>query len=203
MSSLAEYPPKRHRLALSCVECRQRKVRCDRKNPCDRCVSSKRGCHYRTTRPGTVTTEHSVNDCSPSSSIGNHQDFSDYSQTDIDSRPIDNEHAPSFRVPNSQVLAPVWPQDGKRLLSKEDGASGTPSVKSPSGTQDAIAGKQTIPTNFHRAVIKGCYFGRSHWMTTAQEVGPSTRGRLRTTNGAANAQRQQNDTLLRGSLSLI
>ena len=40
---------KRRRPALSCVECRQKKVRCDRNNPCGRCLQSNSAtCTYTT-----------------------------------------------------------------------------------------------------------------------------------------------------------
>lgn len=44
---------KRRRPALSCVECRSRKVRCDRKKPCGSCTRSKSiTCTFRPSRPG-------------------------------------------------------------------------------------------------------------------------------------------------------
>ena len=39
MQSPAPVPRKRRRPARSCVECRRRKVRCDRKKPCGQCVA--------------------------------------------------------------------------------------------------------------------------------------------------------------------
>lgn len=41
---------RRRRAALSCVECRRRKIRCDRKEPCTHCVSSKLECAFQTYR---------------------------------------------------------------------------------------------------------------------------------------------------------
>jgi hypothetical protein len=40
-------PHRRRRPALSCVECRRRKVKCDRADPCGHCVSAKIRCNYR------------------------------------------------------------------------------------------------------------------------------------------------------------
>ncbi|CAI4213219.1 unnamed protein product [Parascedosporium putredinis] len=34
--------------ALSCVECRRRKIKCDRENPCAHCVAAKSECSYKT-----------------------------------------------------------------------------------------------------------------------------------------------------------
>ncbi|KAJ4242889.1 hypothetical protein NW757_011784 [Fusarium falciforme] len=40
-------PRRRRRPALSCIECRRRKIRCDRGQPCQHCVSAKLQCAYR------------------------------------------------------------------------------------------------------------------------------------------------------------
>lgn len=42
-----EPPRKRRRPALSCVACRIRKVKCDRQQPCGRCIDQHVGCPYR------------------------------------------------------------------------------------------------------------------------------------------------------------
>jgi hypothetical protein len=42
-----ETPRRRRRPALSCLPCRRRKIKCDRVNPCGRCVSTKTRCTYR------------------------------------------------------------------------------------------------------------------------------------------------------------
>ncbi|GLA08392.1 hypothetical protein AnigIFM60653_009923 [Aspergillus niger] len=41
-------PRKRRRPALSCIECRRRKVKCDRHNPCGQCVAAQSRCGYKT-----------------------------------------------------------------------------------------------------------------------------------------------------------
>lgn len=40
-------PCRRRRPALSCLECRRRKLKCDRSNPCGRCVSTETQCTYK------------------------------------------------------------------------------------------------------------------------------------------------------------
>ncbi|KAI0406885.1 hypothetical protein F4802DRAFT_80531 [Xylaria palmicola] len=42
-----EEPRRRRRPALSCLACRRRKLKCDRANPCARCVSAHTNCTYR------------------------------------------------------------------------------------------------------------------------------------------------------------
>lgn len=37
---------RRHRAPRSCAECRRRKVKCDRKKPCNHCITSKKRCFY-------------------------------------------------------------------------------------------------------------------------------------------------------------
>ncbi|KAI0903382.1 hypothetical protein F4823DRAFT_618764 [Ustulina deusta] len=42
-----EPPRRRRRPALSCLACRRRKIKCDRANPCARCVATNARCTYR------------------------------------------------------------------------------------------------------------------------------------------------------------
>ncbi|KAF2268926.1 hypothetical protein CC78DRAFT_454231 [Lojkania enalia] len=51
-------PRKRRRPALSCIECRRRKVKCDRTDPCTHCVVSKVECNYRIYNDGLHTQQH-------------------------------------------------------------------------------------------------------------------------------------------------
>ena len=44
---MEEEPRRRRRPALSCLACRRRKIKCDRSNPCARCVSTGTICRYR------------------------------------------------------------------------------------------------------------------------------------------------------------
>lgn len=39
-------PRRRRRPALSCLECRRRKIRCDRNEPCTNCVSTQTQCNF-------------------------------------------------------------------------------------------------------------------------------------------------------------
>ena len=53
MSESAVPPRKRRRPALSCVECRRRKIKCDRNVPCAQCTQSKSAvCTYKDGCPG-------------------------------------------------------------------------------------------------------------------------------------------------------
>ncbi|KAI3332482.1 hypothetical protein HD806DRAFT_480732 [Xylariaceae sp. AK1471] len=44
---MEEQPRRRRRPALSCLACRRRKIKCDRADPCSRCISTKTHCTYR------------------------------------------------------------------------------------------------------------------------------------------------------------
>jgi hypothetical protein len=55
-------PRKRRRPALSCEQCRRRKIKCDRTYPCGQCLQSKTAsCSYS---PDTIRRLHHVNDAS-------------------------------------------------------------------------------------------------------------------------------------------
>ncbi|OJD34085.1 c6 zinc finger domain-containing protein [Diplodia corticola] len=48
-------PRRRRRPALSCLACRRRKIKCDRKDPCTHCVSARYTCTYKVYRDSPVT----------------------------------------------------------------------------------------------------------------------------------------------------
>lgn len=65
---------RRRRPALSCVECRLRKVRCDRNKPCEACTKIKSAtCTYRPHRPG-IRPQSKESQEAPSSSTSYSQD---------------------------------------------------------------------------------------------------------------------------------
>ena len=52
MSGVSVPPRKRRRPALSCIECRRRKIKCDRNMPCNHCTQSKNAaCSYKDLHP--------------------------------------------------------------------------------------------------------------------------------------------------------
>jgi len=50
---------RRRRPAKSCIECRRRKIRCDRNNPCSHCVSGKSRCTYKAFRTESLNNQRS------------------------------------------------------------------------------------------------------------------------------------------------
>ena len=69
--SMARQPRRRRRPALSCVECRRRKIKCDRISPCAHCVSNKADCIYRAynDRPSPLREHHRSPTLSPSAPV--------------------------------------------------------------------------------------------------------------------------------------
>lgn len=52
--SMDRQPRKRRRPALSCIECRRRKIKCDRNDPCQHCVSARSHCAYLSKSNGSA-----------------------------------------------------------------------------------------------------------------------------------------------------
>lgn len=72
MSETKALPRKRRRPALACVECRRRKIRCDRRTPCGHCVLLKFAtCVYPDTHSTIAITRNISNSSSTSPSIEN------------------------------------------------------------------------------------------------------------------------------------
>lgn len=67
-------PLRRRRPALSCLECRRRKVKCDRKDPCGQCTSTKTKCNHSSEAQVQATAEVTFgqND-TPPTTLGNIQ----------------------------------------------------------------------------------------------------------------------------------
>ncbi|KAI1762435.1 hypothetical protein GGR53DRAFT_418680 [Hypoxylon sp. FL1150] len=64
-----ESPPrKRRRPALSCLECRRRKIKCDRNEPCAHCVASRSQCTFKVYRHDPVVAPQPL--LTPSASLG-------------------------------------------------------------------------------------------------------------------------------------
>ncbi|CEJ03113.1 hypothetical protein RMCBS344292_17102 [Rhizopus microsporus] len=60
--STSDFPLKRHKVSKACEVCRAKKMRCDGKNPCQRCESNKATCTYsdKPTRPRSKSNRHQV-----------------------------------------------------------------------------------------------------------------------------------------------
>lgn len=107
-----EHSSRRRRPALSCVQCRRRKIKCDRTNPCVHCTASKTSCVYkvyhneRTTQQSEGTNSLGPGSCSvpsiPSPSAATQPDAaanatSQHNSGSTESRPVIITPAPTER----------------------------------------------------------------------------------------------------------
>jgi hypothetical protein len=67
---------RRRRPALSCIECRSRKVRCDRSHPCRPCTVHRVACNYRDLAPNIVPNAKEVSSSRKSQSDGDNTPMS-------------------------------------------------------------------------------------------------------------------------------
>lgn len=185
--SLEEHPltakpeKKRRRPALSCEQCRRRKIRCDRGLPCVNCIKSKISpCTYAPTHTPASRTRKIINHA---------QDFDAHSV----SSHVPARSAPVFEI---QRPLPVHHPDPKALSSSVP--SSTVGSTSNTSTVDALAARvreleQKLSDSFFisrqtedklehneeqeeaHAPMKGTisktrFFGQSHWMNGANMV---------------------------------
>lgn len=75
---------RRRRPAKSCLECRRRKVRCDREEPCNNCMTAKRRCSYQLFSNEIIYQHHSTPSSSQSSSLHVGKNRSDFRDTSRD-----------------------------------------------------------------------------------------------------------------------
>ncbi|KPM40310.1 hypothetical protein AK830_g6222 [Neonectria ditissima] len=179
---------KRRRPALSCEQCRRRKIRCDRGLPCVNCIkSSISPCTYAPTHVPASRTRKAA---------GHGQDFSGPAAA--------LSHVPARSAP---VLESQKPSPPSKAVSPS-GPSSTGGSTSDTSTVDALAARvreleQKLSESFHispsrktddqlvgpryqdedEAPMKGTisktrFFGQSHWMNGA-DMFPSILGVLR------------------------
>jgi positive regulator of sigma E activity len=155
-----EGPPKRtRRPALSCIECRMRKVKCDRKEPCGACIRIKsEKCTYRPTRPGIRrSTERSQ------STLGDNNAPSPAQSSSQSSLPTEKTflRLSSRADTGASELVAVLLRENERLRSAvNQGVSHEGDIRPIS---DIIS---DLPGTFQ----KSKFFGQSHWMNAMEPV---------------------------------
>lgn len=82
-----QQPRRRRRPALSCIQCRRRKIKCDRGSPCAHCVSAKSHCEYRLYGSGRDIQEESSRSHSGVTTLGVFDFRSDISAQSPESAP--------------------------------------------------------------------------------------------------------------------
>jgi hypothetical protein len=116
---------RRRRPAKSCVECRRRKIRCDRNDPCSHCVSGKSRCTYKAFRTESLNNQRSsLYSLEPRSiPVETSQQISeDRSQDDNLRSPV---HLPSPHTirANSGAAPTISPTTGPRRDQRSDPAN--------------------------------------------------------------------------------
>jgi hypothetical protein len=191
---------RRRRPALSCVECRTRKVRCDRNKPCGACTRVRSStCTFRPQRAGVRARSPAVASASASGSSEQDQGhsarpsphpsaptnefdaiinryvapgiFGEHGQPRLHPLPVDR---PSLR-PNART-APEDPAligcllDRIRSLERQNG---TPESR-PTSTE-VFSRHDSGPGQF----LKSKFYGQSHWMNAIEPVSQHSKIMLR------------------------
>jgi hypothetical protein len=151
---------KRRRPARSCQECRRRKVKCDRSEPCGHCVLSKKQCHYG---HGLAQASRIVNGRASSNRVVH-----------------GHVHAPHATPAHASVAGtgPSPASDASRLTVDVPDAQLTsqPSLSiarssDPGTTTDAnLDNIATGPREGGISLNKSRLFGQSHWTNATLEV---------------------------------
>lgn len=188
-------PLKRRRPALSCVECRRRKVKCDRQKPCGPCTRVKSStCTFR-------PNPRSVNRPTMSPVAGSiSQDSSDQSSPQITSQTTDlvslitpsvalgnlgpHENVLQNHLPNprSNTLIPDYAstigfhqdQSSAAIRSLEqkvrelEGRLG--SIREEPPSRDTVLPTRPIALTTPGQLVKSRFYGESHWMNAIEPV---------------------------------
>ena len=190
---------RRRRPALSCVECRMRKVKCDREKPCGACTRIKSAtCTYRPQRAGICSqSERSPEAASVSASGSNEHDH------ESSARPSSQSTAPTneFDLMINRYVAPgifgegaklkPLPADRPSLTLNSHSDSGTAAVissllerisilegKQASATVGEPSGSTAFPfrPSTDASVgqfVKSKFYGQSHWINAIEPVSQS------------------------------
>ncbi|KAF1829950.1 hypothetical protein BDW02DRAFT_650994 [Decorospora gaudefroyi] len=186
---------RRRRPALSCVECRMRKVKCDREKPCRACMRIKSAtCTYRPLRPGI----RSASEKSPEATSSSHANDPDHGHS-ARSSPQPTGSSNEFDAMINRYVAPgVFGEHGKlkplpperpcfNLSSHPDSAQASlissllDRISSLEGrlaktSLDEQPRDGTLPTpessNDHSGqFLKSKFYGQSHWMNAIEPYG--------------------------------
>lgn len=128
---MEEQPRRRRRPALSCFACRRRKIKCDRANPCARCVSTNTRCTYRVcSNEGAAVLALSQGGGEGLAALSPAASPLVQTQAIDGSTPLTG-HSHHSSAPGMGVTTPAAPEAG---YSNRTGDSGTPGPTSPRET---------------------------------------------------------------------
>ena len=188
-------PRKRRRPALSCIQCRRRKIKCDRNMPCGQCISSKTSeCQYssdpapqskrsRVNENGQYPVTSSAIDHSPGSTT--HASPNSNGGTDNVIRGI-LPNSTSFWAERTAIDEGPLPLRGQTTVPRQ-----TPSDPTVQALLDRVhkleqiisendamdAGPSLVNAPYVRgpslrgSLSKTRFFGQSHWVNSIDQVG--------------------------------
>ena len=172
------------RPALSCVECRMRKVKCDREKPCGGCIKiGSSRCTYRPSRAAARTISERSSS-STSGSRGSHQSSThlslhvpapisvQYNMTNVLSGQSSAHPRPSIAKDPRAVTEPrpqVGATSSVSVSATENGAFRTPTTNDTASEHDTGPTKGNI-TDHSGSFQKSKFFGQSHWMNALEPV---------------------------------
>lgn len=175
-------PRKRRRPALSCVQCRRRKIKCDRNFPCGQCEQSKSAtaCFYSPDdAPSPAVHPADAVNVSPASSssritgLGSLERASNSALLKVAGSPATRRSSCSSPGTVSELsLQGAHPestvQDPKGRIHKPDQLSGTVG-RLAENSGNALSLPETAPS-IRGSLSKSRFFGQSHWMTILEQV---------------------------------
>lgn len=138
---------RRRRTALSCTECRRRKLKCDRKHPCSNCITAKATCSF----------DHSH---------GRHE---------VSNSSRNPEYDPSPRT-QSHAFLPSAPTGEPDHVDEEEQSGTQLQPESPSDADRQPRTSQDILQRASRLAHRGIHMNKtktlrsSHWMAFADQV---------------------------------
>lgn len=191
-------PRRRRRPARSCIECRRRKIRCDRNDPCTRCVAVQTRCTYKLygDQPGSPlqsresTSRHSTLGTlapSPSSHVQPSRD--DLPSSRDHGQPLDTIATGTPTPTEMPHYGSIFPnqmdneqprraqnsestiEDLLRRVQSLEQSSAQKSVHGLSDTGREIFGRPSQPEDLQWIFTKTRVMRWSLWMGTAKEVG--------------------------------
>lgn len=172
---------RRRRPALSCLECRRRKIKCDQKSPCGQCIPRRLTCLFSpSAAPATATataaaaaaTNHQwrTGTSLPTPSSTNPASLDHYPETFPIAEPPQFRRRPSLTRPGSggHDAARTIESLVHRVQNLEQLLSQSTS-KTPANLGSSSAA-ETTPQQVRGTLSKTRLFGQSHWMTPLEQV---------------------------------
>lgn len=177
-------PVKRRRPALSCVECRRRKVKCDREKPCGPCTRTRSPtCTYRPS-PHTIGRQSKSPTAVSAGQDGSNQVSPQMSSqaSDFDSM-VNRYIAPGILGPHDGVSQSHLPN----LTTKASNSDANTTIKSLADKVRELESKldsiqvsrpsvnttlpsRSVTSSTPGQFVKSKFYGESHWMNSIEPV---------------------------------